>query len=191
MANSGAGQQRWHFSPGTRAISAPSAADGGVYVSSGSDVYAVDAATGEQRWSFTSGSDRTGTTHPTVADSTVYFGTDHGDGRVYALDAATGHPRWKTTTGAPMRSTPLMADGTLYVGGEKGLHALDATTGHQRWEFTPCQVSPRPAAADGVLYVHAGQRAAWRPLRPGRRHRPSSTGGSPQAANGAKAQARR
>ena len=60
-------------------------AGGTVYV--GSDdhkVYALDAATGHLRWTYTTGGAVSG---PAVAGGTVYVGS--GDHKVYALDAGS------------------------------------------------------------------------------------------------------
>jgi serine/threonine-protein kinase len=85
-----------------------------VYI--GSDdhkVYALDAATGHPRWTYTTGD--WVVSGPAVAGSTVYIGSD--DHKVYALDAATGHPRWTYTTGGLVYpSSPAVAGGTVYIG---------------------------------------------------------------------------
>jgi PGF-CTERM protein len=74
---------------------------------------------------------------PTVADGTVYFGSD--DGTLYAVDAATGEQEWAFTHQPPyaVDSSPTVADGTVYVGSQGGnLYAVDAATGRQEWAFT-------------------------------------------------------
>ncbi len=75
-------------------------ADGVVYFGSSADhkVYALDLATGEERWSFfTGGPIRFA---PTVADGRVYVAGD--DGWLYCLSAADGSLDWKFC-GAPSR----------------------------------------------------------------------------------------
>jgi outer membrane protein assembly factor BamB len=57
-------------------------ADGLVYVgSAGGDVYAVDTATGRQRWKFPTGSRVSSS--PTVADGVVYAA--NSEGNLYAV----------------------------------------------------------------------------------------------------------
>ena len=41
--------------------------------------------------------------------------------------------RWKVRLGRPVRSSPVVADGLVYVGGPEGFHALDAATGKGKW----------------------------------------------------------
>ena len=74
--------RRWRAAPSTSAAS-------------DRKVYALDAATGRPRWTYTTGG--AVTSGPAVAGGTVYVGSY--DRKVYALDAATGRPRWTYTTG--------------------------------------------------------------------------------------------
>ena len=72
-------------------VSSPAVADATVYVG-GTDgrVHAIDARSGDARWTFRAGAGIVSS--PAVADGVVYVGTD--DGTLYAL------------------GTPLLADGT-------------------------------------------------------------------------------
>ncbi|MFF4734750.1 PQQ-binding-like beta-propeller repeat protein [Streptomyces sp. NPDC001262] len=70
----------WQFAAQDRIRSRPAIADGTVFFSSlGKSVYAVDAATGDKKWS--------------LADSL--------NGIVHAVDAASGGRRWSVRTGLP------------------------------------------------------------------------------------------
>ena len=102
---------RWKFETRGPVSASPAYAGGLVYVSSlDGRFYAVDAATGAQRWSFATKGERRFTapgihggtprtelmadpfdvflSSPTIAGNTLYFGS--GDHNVYALDAASG-----------------------------------------------------------------------------------------------------
>ena len=59
-------------------------------------VYALDAATGNELWSFATGD--VVVSVPTVADGVVYVGSN--DNHLYALDADTGEKLWSYDTGA-------------------------------------------------------------------------------------------
>ncbi len=72
-------------------------ADGTIYFGSSvtDQVYAVDAESGEVRWTFTAeGPVRFA---PTVVAGRVYFGSD--DGYVYCLDADNGQIEWQHRAG--------------------------------------------------------------------------------------------
>ncbi len=118
-------------------IARPTLAGGTVYLVSGGNLYALDAATGHLRWTDTKpgrpGFEDTG---PAVAGGTVYaggYGTD-----VYALDAATGHLRWAYANGNTSTDGLAVAGGTVYVDGYgTDVYALDAATGQLRWTLPP------------------------------------------------------
>jgi outer membrane protein assembly factor BamB len=117
-------------------------------------LYAVDAASGEQTWSFSEPAGPVDSS-PTVVDGTVYVGSD--DGTLYAVDAASGEQTW--TFGGPsdaVDSSPTIVDGTVYVGSDDGtLYAVDAESGDQEWMFTepPEEVNSSPTVKDGTVYV--------------------------------------
>lgn len=114
-------------------------------------VHAVDAASGEARWTATLPDFVVGS--PTVVNGTVYVGC--WDEHVYALDGADGSRRWRAAADAPVSSSPAVADGTVYCGDWSGnLRAFDAGTGDARW-FLPVgdHVGSSPAVVDDVIYV--------------------------------------
>jgi len=116
-------------------------------------VYAVDAATGREKWVFNQAEHPIWAT-PLVDQDTVYIASlDHA---VYALDRADGELKWKKDLGASLGGTPALLDGTLYVGtfGNQ-LFALDAATGKERWE-KPFEAKNwiwgGPTSHEGMLY---------------------------------------
>jgi outer membrane protein assembly factor BamB len=57
------------------------------------------------------------------------------EGEVIAFAAGFGKIRWRTRIG-PTESSPLVADGLVYVGDWRGrVYALDAATGRVRWTY--------------------------------------------------------
>jgi outer membrane protein assembly factor BamB len=135
--------------------SSPAVADGTVYVAGAdSHAYALDAASGEPRWSRWVGGRGSS---PAVAGGTVYIG---GAQAVYALDAASGQPWWEHH---PADGTyfaghaPAVADGTVYIAGRNYsrkdgvLLALDAATGAVRWQLR------RPRGRNDTSLAVAGQ----------------------------------
>jgi outer membrane protein assembly factor BamB len=129
------------FDPYDVFLSSPAVAGGVVYFGSGDGrVYAVDAATGAERWHVQTGD----VVHasPAVADGVVFVGSWDGD--FYALDAATGAERWRFRGGRDdvlhnqvgFQSSAAVVDGVVYVGcRDSKLYALDAATGAERWQF--------------------------------------------------------
>ncbi len=149
-----------------------------VYFGSSADdaVYALDAATGETRWSFvTEGPVRLA---PTVAEGRIYFGSD--DGSIYCLDAATGAPVWQRRAASfdhripgngrmisltPARTGVLVDDGVAYccVGmfPAQGVYlcAFNADTGADVWQDTSQTLSPQGylVASPSRLFVPTGR----------------------------------
>lgn len=82
-----------------------------------------------------------------------HTGVFHTEG----LETAPGI-RWRFQTGGPVRSSPTVADGIVYVGSTDGrLYALDATTGVRIWEIdVGSPVSSSPAVAEGLVLFASG-----------------------------------
>ena len=86
---------------------------GVVYVSDGSRLYALSAATGARRWTYPAGGHPLSS--PAVLNRTVYTVT--GNGTVYALNAATGALRWRVKLRTAVDASLAVADGAVYVPG--------------------------------------------------------------------------
>ena len=124
----------------------PSIAYGRLYFTNNSGVlYAVNAKTGKRAWRYKSG--RCVAATPAVANGTVYqaflneppCNTKQNPGRlegeVVAFAAGFGRVRWRTKLG-PTESSPLVANGRVYVGDWRGrVYALDERTGRVHWTF--------------------------------------------------------
>jgi outer membrane protein assembly factor BamB len=80
-------------------------------------VHAIDAATGERAWTFTTGA-RVDSS-PAVAGKRVYVGSS--DGRLYALDASSGRKHWEFNAGAAITASPAIAAGRVVVGATDGV----------------------------------------------------------------------
>jgi outer membrane protein assembly factor BamB len=126
-----------------------------------SAVYAVERATGTERWHAEMGEAEGILSGPAVVDGVVYVGVSSfalNNGYVLALDAATGEERWRTTVDAPMFAGQIAVGGghVIVPGGQANtVVALDAATGAERWIFTggSVPVFGSPAiATDAVVY---------------------------------------
>lgn len=62
---------------------------------------------------------------------------------------------WAYRTGAPILSSPVVADGRVFVGSnDNRVHAVDAATGTPLWTYpTPDDVEAPPLAIDGRVFV--------------------------------------
>jgi outer membrane protein assembly factor BamB len=62
---------------------------------------------------------------------------------------------WQFETGHKICSSPTVADGTVFVGGEDGkLYAVDASTGEEVWHFNTGRiVGDSPAVANNTVFV--------------------------------------
>jgi outer membrane protein assembly factor BamB len=102
-------------------------------------IYALEAMTGHQRWTFKM--DKRARAPLVIRDGIVCVISD--DKNIYAIDARTGERRWQFSTGKNVYR-PVVANGIVYVRTEdKNLYALDAQIGVERWRFsTGKDISP-------------------------------------------------
>ena len=70
---------------------------------------------------------------------------------------AYGGLRWRVQTDGPVRSSPVAAEGTVYVGSNDGsLYAIDLATGRVHWTFTAgAPVNSTPAVAGPLVIVQS------------------------------------
>jgi len=85
---------------------------GTVYVGShDSNLYALDAPTGESKWTVDTGGRVLGC--PVVTSDHVLAGSY--DRHLYAVEKESGEERWRVETGGWVTSTPLVTDDAVYV----------------------------------------------------------------------------
>ena len=156
----------------------PVIADGLLYYGSSADdkIYCLDAATGEQRWTFfTEGPVRLA---PTIAEGRVFVGSD--DGHAYCLDAKSGKLIWKTQLGPrdyripgnsriisrwPLRTGIVVIGDLAYCAAgmfpSEGvlIIAIEAATGKIKWQQkqTDLPAQGYMLASHTRLYVPAGR----------------------------------
>jgi outer membrane protein assembly factor BamB len=149
------------FKTGGPIRSSAALAQGVLFFGSGDgQLYAVDAATGKERWRFKTG----GAVHssPAVAQGVVYFTSR--DGSLYAVDAAKGRQVWKHQMGRDLQyangfdyylSSPTIVGMTLFVGGGDGhLYAIDVRTGKVLWSYAAgSRIRGTPAVEGNAVFV--------------------------------------
>jgi hypothetical protein len=91
------------------------------------------------------------------AQSSTMFRGDLAHTGVYGSAAPKNikHILWEFKTGGRIFSSPVVADGIVYVGSDDhSLHAIDARKGREIWKFqTEANVNSTPAVANGSVYV--------------------------------------
>ncbi|MBT6435887.1 MAG: PQQ-like beta-propeller repeat protein [Deltaproteobacteria bacterium] len=120
-------------------------------------LYALDAATGQMLWRYKT--EAPITSSPTVANSTVYFGSN--DGNVYAINIENPKQptvRWKVPTRDWVNSSVCLDEGSAYVGSnDRRLYALDAKSGGARWSFaTRGPAISVPAVFKNLVFIAGG-----------------------------------
>ena len=159
----------------------PVAEEGSVYVSFGSyGVYALDAETGDVRWSYELGPQRTRrgwgeAGSPALAGDALIVVADQEDqSRIHALDKRSGEPVWIQDRDEPSTwTTPLVVDvdgGTqIVVNGTTAVRSYAATDGEVLWHCSGQTVNAIPTpVTDGELVVcasgYSGQACVAVPL---------------------------
>ncbi|GGP58911.1 PQQ-binding-like beta-propeller repeat protein [Streptomyces griseoincarnatus] len=165
------GQKLWEITGCQTDFESPEAGpalfDGTAYVWQDARLRALDARTGEERWSYPIGDAASCGGVPVrltaAPDGYVYVcaGT-----RVLALEAASGHVRWHFEAPAVFLCPPAFVPGPAVTGGGVYLadylgtvYALDATDGRDRWRIaTEARSSAEPVlVAAGHVHVGSGK----------------------------------
>lgn len=123
-------------------------------------LFALDAETGEELWTFES--DNYILQTPALNDNSLFVGgnfydpipiDEGGHTRIYALDIATGSPRWtyESEDGFPKR---LYATGQalVFVGYQDFMNGVDTETGELRWRYDTGNWTPSFLGAGDVVY---------------------------------------
>lgn len=152
------GIRRWQRILGPGQVASLAAANGIVVAASGLDdsanvhiLFALDAASGDERWRFSTQS-REQLIIGAVGEASVFAPSD--DGNVYALDVGTGAQRWQFGNHGVLGSPDALAAEVLYVaGGDRAVYAVDERTGAQVWQQAVTGQPGAPAVVSGRLYV--------------------------------------
>ncbi|MER7836306.1 serine/threonine-protein kinase [Streptomyces sp. NPDC096040] len=165
------GQKLWELSGAQTDFespeSGPSLHEGTVFVWQDGRLRALDARTGDERWSYPIGDAASCGGVPVrlthAPDGFVYASAGT---RVIALDSATGRVRWHFEAPAVFLSPPAFVPGAAVTGGGIYLadylgtvYALDATDGRDRWRIaTEARASIEPVlVAAGHVHVGSGK----------------------------------
>ena len=113
-------------------------------------LYAIDASTGEQLWTSSSGEPP-----PTVVDAVVYLDRSY---YTYVLDTSAGEEQRTTYTWGISFLSSVVQDGVVYIPVDYGevfgdVLALDASTGELRWRYLMGRPPSHLEVVGGVVYV--------------------------------------
>ncbi|PSP52457.1 hypothetical protein BRC67_04335 [Halobacteriales archaeon QH_3_68_24] len=154
-----AGETNWEYETGAP-VQELAVAEGHVLavsgtteLSAGQELYALDAATGDERWTFS----------PTgwwldllaVHEGRVYVGTEDdvvggGNETLYAVGLEAGEPAWEATIGDPREA--VFDDETLYLSTTDRVDAFATDDGTERWHAaTPDPTFTTLAVAGGTV----------------------------------------
>lgn len=157
-----------------RLAASPVVAGGKLYViDADARVIAFDAKTGARSWSTQMPSEGNGRSlfggGVSVLEDRLFVTTGVGD--VAALDAANGNVLWKKRPGGPLRGSPTLANGHVYVMSQDNqVFALDQQSGETQWsdagtaQATGVFGVAAPAAAQGTVIAgfSSGELTAYR-----------------------------
>lgn len=157
--------QAWSKPVGTGyGATSPAVVKGVVYITNGSELYALKASTGKMLWSINTG-DSGSLAAPAVANGLIYLGvfTGGSSGTLNAYSTTNGALVWQTTTPNDIPyNVPTVANGVVYAGGNS-LYAFNATTGALLWSGDIHHDDYAPAVVNGVVYedTYFGEVAAF------------------------------
>ncbi|WP_121820552.1 outer membrane protein assembly factor BamB family protein [Halostella salina] len=173
---------RWTADVGGPGLSSPVVADG-VVLAGSEDGLRAFTTDGDPAWEAPTDAPVTAT--PAVAGNRAYVAD--ADGTLYAVGITDGSVQWRAALRADafgfgrtaqqidpaVHSSPTVAGGTVFVGGDDGaVYAFDAETGDPEWRrrvrgdgFPPrgqvaAPAVATPAVADGIVYAAAGPTVA-------------------------------
>lgn len=159
------GALKWKAAKTFITESSPAVANGLLYAGSEYNGFsAFDLKTGALKWEFPDAS--LVNSSPTISNGLVYFGSGlfgTGSNKILALNANTGTKKWEFATdeGTVYYSSPMVANGIVYIGGKSKLYALDATSGEKKWIIEPEQntlIYSGAVVANASVYIGIGKK---------------------------------
>jgi outer membrane protein assembly factor BamB len=137
-------------------VATPALAGNTLLIAAGSELYAIDAATGVERWARPAQAQNRIWASPVLLGDRVIFASL--DRRLYAVKLDTGEELWSFEAGGGIASTPLVVDSTIYFGSFDGhLYAI-GSDGREVWSSPVLAdewVWSRPLFYEGTVYFGA------------------------------------
>jgi len=153
------GKEKWKFEVKDLSMAPVVVGEKSVFVvgtKGGRVCFAVDIASGEEKWRYRGFNLRA----LAYSDGVVYARTGSTEVELVALDAATGKQKWKLGSEGTPVGCPAVSDGTLYFASKKAegfyLNAVHAGTGEVKWRFaTGKGAAAYPLATGKAVYFAA------------------------------------
>jgi len=112
-------------------------------------VYALDAGSGEKRWSFDTGGEvlSAPVATPGSQEPAVFVGTL--ESTVYGLDGSTGTRHWTFEAVDSIKHPPVVSGDDIFCSDGAGLYALDPESGDLNWTYEPdCSIDAESVTVD-------------------------------------------
>jgi len=150
----------WKLELTSGLYTSPTIADGTVYLNYESEyfgdepnVYALDAETGDIRWTVDLGRFGSFWTSPTLANGKIFVLDDSGAhcGNLLALNRTDGSELWRAE--GHFKYSTVVSDGLVYVGSEDGIAGIDVRDGDVVWASCDVGKARATPAVDNELVV--------------------------------------
>ena len=144
----------WQFPGHGAPLTSPVVAEGLVVFGSGDhNVYALDAKTGEVKWTGTTG--YVFTAAPAISDGVVVIG-DQG-GNIDGFDLKTGKSLWSFSAGTIDVAAVIADDSAYVVSEDHSVYALNITNGQQVWQYSMDDYAEFSPLLAGKLVIAANR----------------------------------
>ncbi len=140
------GSVDWVFNDGSSNATSAAVSNGVVYYGTGrGNIFARNATTGAQLWSWSSPTGSAISSAPALALGSNVLLVGSNDDYLYALDMASGSLVWRFQTGGAVSSSPAVADGRVFVGSQDSrVYAVGARLPTLQVQVFPGNTSLKP-----------------------------------------------
>jgi outer membrane protein assembly factor BamB len=151
--NAATGTKLWNFTDHS-SIQSRTIVDGVAYFGANNSLYAWDAISGVQKWSYNVGAGVL--CIPVVLEGVVYVGIRDQSFNCYvcALKISNGEELWKYNVAMGNYVSSLaVVDGSVYFSGpDNNVYTLKATDGAKQWKYNAGNLTSSPLVVDGTVF---------------------------------------
>jgi outer membrane protein assembly factor BamB len=165
------GTERWSHRTKGIVRSSPKVFDGTLYVGSRcgflecaeytssttvdvGELYAIDAATGERTWQYSTSANVVNT--PAIGSGTIYLTSRRGT--IHAVSLEDGSELWQEELEGGTQTSPTIIGDVVYVALNGGIYCLDSSTGDEVWAYDDISalITSSPAVTSETVFVGGG-----------------------------------